>query len=232
MGLYMVALHATIGCLSRESAVVPATDLPVVYGRMGATSDMTPAHGQTTLQAAATDVGGTEYVAWPPEWQERVRPRAWKYIVMHHSATSDGDVRTIDIDHLQRTDHAGEPWLGIGYHFVIGNGQAMGDGTVEATFRWRDQLQGAHAGSRLYNDQGVGICLIGDFDRSPPTPGQINAAERLVTMLRTRFAIPAANCIRHCDVQSTECPGRLFPLRQIIGIETAGLPATSVGRLR
>jgi hypothetical protein len=68
MGLYMIALHATIGCLSRESVVVPATDLPVVCGRMNATSDMIPAHGQTTLQTAAKDVGGAEPVAWPPEW--------------------------------------------------------------------------------------------------------------------------------------------------------------------
>jgi len=220
-------LHATIGCLPREPAVVPASHLAAVYAPMSATTEMLAPHNQPAFVAAPTDAGGRESLELPPELQVRVRPRAWKYIVLHHSATTDGDVRAIDIDHRQRTDSAGEPWLGIGYHFIIGNGRSMGDGTVEATFRWRDQLQGAHAGSRLYNEQGIGICLIGDFDRSPPTPSQTTAAERLVTMLRTRFAIPARNCIRHCDVQNTECPGRLFPLGPIVGTETTAIPVNS-----
>jgi hypothetical protein len=223
----MIALHATTGCLPRDPTVVPGGDLSAVYAPMNATTKVLPPPNQPPFAAAAREMGGTESLELPPELQVRVRPRAWKYIVLHHSATTDGDVRAIDIDHRQRTDSAGEPWLGIGYHFVIGNGRSMGDGTVEATFRWRDQLQGAHAGSRLYNEQGIGICLIGDFDRSPPTPSQMTAAKRLVTMLRTQFAIPARNCIRHCDVQSTECPGRLFPLGAIVGTETTEIPINS-----
>ncbi len=142
--------------------------------------------------------------------------RAWKYIVLHHSATTDGDVRSIDGDHRGRTDSTGEPWLGIGYHFVIGNGGAMGDGAVEATFRWRDQLAGAHAGSRVYNDTGIGICLIGDFQNSPPTPRQIVAVRELVAALVAQYGIQPANCIRHSDIHSTECPGRFFPYHQIV----------------
>ncbi len=69
--------------------------------------------------------------------------RDWKTIVLHHSATRGGDVATIDAEHRTHRDRRGNPWLGIGYHFVVGNGQKMGDGEVQATFRWHQQLPGA-----------------------------------------------------------------------------------------
>ena len=50
----------------------------------------------------------------------------------------------------------------------------MADGAIESTFRWRTQIQGAHAGSnnKDYNERGIGICLVGNFEKSPPTPAQ------------------------------------------------------------
>src|SRR5437870_125474 len=69
-------------------------------------------------------------------WRPAVPARAWKNIVLHHSATASGTVEGIDREHRQRKDAAGQPWQGIGYHFVIGNSQGMADGLVQPTFRW------------------------------------------------------------------------------------------------
>ena len=66
--------------------------------------------------------------------------------MLHHSATADGDVASIDAVHRLKRDLKGNPWLGIGYHFVVGNGHKMADGEVQPTFRWLQQLAGAHAG--------------------------------------------------------------------------------------
>ncbi len=137
--------------------------------------------------------------------------RDWTSIVLHHSATSGGDVAAIDKVHRQQRDSNGQPWLGIGYHFVIGNGRPMGDGEVEATFRWRRQLPGAHAGRHDYNEHGIGICLIGNFDEAPPTEKQLAAARELVRHLAQQYRIPRPRILRHRDVQSTACPGRRFP---------------------
>src|SRR6185369_5851266 len=92
-------------------------------------------------------------------FEPRKTSRAWRFVVLHHTATETGDVETIDENHRARTDSSGRPWLGIGYHFVIGNGQGMADGLVEPTFRWNDQLHGAHAGDQIHNEYGIGICL-------------------------------------------------------------------------
>ena len=137
--------------------------------------------------------------------------RDWKTIVLHHSATRGGDVATIDAEHRKHRDRSGNPWLGIGYHFVVGNGQKMADGEVQATFRWHNQLPGAHAGNRSHNEKGIGICLIGNFDQAPPTERQMVALRGLVKALAERYSISRDGLVRHSDVQATLCPGKMFP---------------------
>jgi hypothetical protein len=99
-------------------------------------------------------------------WKPNVAAREWDSIVIHHTATSQGDVASIHETHVKRKDGAGNNWLGIGYHFVIGNGNGMGDGEIEPTFRWREQMHGAHAGDKQHNQHGIGICLVGNFDEN------------------------------------------------------------------
>jgi hypothetical protein len=151
-----------------------------------------------------------------PLMQTTVAVRPWSEIVLHHSATHAGDVASIDQAHRQQKDSQGRPWLGIGYHFVVGNGHNMGDGEVQATFRWREQLAGAHAGKRTHNEQGIGICLIGNFEEQPPTPKQIDATRDLVRQLATRHAITRERILRHSDIQATACPGRQFPWERVL----------------
>ena len=164
----------------------------------------------------------------PASWQPSAPARPWKYLVLHHTATEEGDIETIDQEHRQRKDAQGKPWLGIGYHFVIGNGHGMADGLVEPTFRWTRQIHGAHAGNRLYNEQGIGICLVGNFVDGHPTARQVKAARELVRRLCDEFDIPPHCVLRHQDIGATECPGPNFPLDEIIGRQPAAdAPAAS-----
>ena len=140
--------------------------------------------------------------------------RKWNSIVLHLTATEAGSVAAIHANHLQRTT-AGKPWLGIGYHFVVGNGKGMPDGYVEPTFRWRNQLQGAHAGQKDHNQHGIGIALIGNFEKRPPTTAQLSSLRRLIVHLHSVYAIPAAGLVGHSDIKATACPGKLFPLANL-----------------
>lgn len=142
--------------------------------------------------------------------------RQWQYVVVHHSATEQGSVEGIDRVHKARVDSEGRPWRGIGYHFVIGNGQGMADGQVTATFRWKDQLAGAHAGQKLYNEYGIGICLIGNFESAPPTSRQRAALASLIAELKRVHAIDPAHIVAHGDIKQTACPGKLFPRQQFL----------------
>jgi hypothetical protein len=156
-------------------------------------------------------------------WRPTVPARAWQYIVVHHTATNSGSVESIHESHLKNKDKNGNPWLGIGYHFVIGNGQGMPDGAVESTFRWRTQIQGAHAGSsnKDYNERGIGVCLIGNFENALPTPAQRRSVKRLIQTLKTEYHIATPNVVGHRDIRatSTECPGKFFPMAEVAADE-------------
>lgn len=142
-------------------------------------------------------------------WKPTAQIRDWTSIVIHHTATEQGSVESIHETHVARE------WLGIGYHFVIGNGNGMSDGEIEPTFRWREQLHGAHAGSDEYNQHGIGIALIGNFDEQPPTAAQLAAIKRLVAVLKSEYHIDSEQVIGHGEVKATACPGKLFPLSEV-----------------
>ena len=149
------------------------------------------------------------------EWQPSVAESSWEFLVLHHSATLSGSVASIDSEHKTRRDSAGNAWLGIGYHFVIGNGNGMPDGKVQATFRWEQQIHGAHSGHALFNSKGIGICLIGNFEDAPPSRKQLSALRLLVKQLGERYQISSQQVMSHADIRPTSCPGRFFPMAEI-----------------
>ena len=142
-------------------------------------------------------------------WKPLAQARDWTSIVIHHTATDTGSVESIHETHIAKE------WLGIGYHFVIGNGNGMADGEIEPTFRWREQIHGAHAGSDEYNQHGIGIALIGNFEEQSPTPAQLAAIKRLVAALKSEYHIDSEHVIGHGEVKATQCPGKLFPLSEV-----------------
>ncbi len=217
LGIAMLAIGSCISCLHSASTPVAGT---VVYPATAWRADATPLASQpipltSNIALASTAVAGESTALGV--FEPRKTSRAWRYVVLHHTATETGDVETIDENHRARTDSSGKPWLGIGYHFVIGNGQGMADGLVEPTFRWNDQLHGAHAASREHNEYGIGICLVGDFTQHRPTERQIAATRDLVESLVARYDLKPENVVRHQDLTATECPGPLFPFEEVVG---------------
>jgi N-acetyl-anhydromuramyl-L-alanine amidase AmpD len=161
------------------------------------------------------------------EQTEAREERSWKYIVLHHSAAEHGSVESIDAAHRQRLDANGQPWRGIGYHFVIGNGHGMPDGRIEPTFRWQEQSAGAHAGVAQFNQHGIGICLIGDFEQAAPTAAQLVSLQELIDALRQEYRIDEDAILAHRDLKPTACPGGQFPLTSFRRAEQ-GIQRTSV----
>jgi len=149
---------------------------------------------------------------FPPEGVEK----GWKAIVIHHSAQSRGNAAIFDEWHRN-----GRHWKGVGYDFVIGNGSNSGNGQVEVTFRWREQIAGAHVGgtpNNWANEDAIGICLVGNFQNSPPTSRQMQSLVKLVGFLQKRYNIPMNKIYGHRDTPGytggSLCPGRYFPMAE------------------
>jgi len=149
-----------------------------------------------------------------PAWGPQAPERPWRWIVIHHSATDVGSAAAFDAFHRN-----GRHWDELGYHFVIGNGGGTGDGAVEVGSRWPKQKWGAHCrvgDNEEYNYFGVGICLVGNFDRRPPSGAQMASLARLVDHLSARYRIDDAHIIGHGSVGDTRCPGRSFPMSDLL----------------
>ncbi len=138
----------------------------------------------------------------------------WQFIVVHNSGTRQGNAKVFDYYHK----HVRHMQNGLAYHFVIGNGTSTGNGQIEVGDRWRRQINGGHVHSDNLNNIALGICLVGDFNRSQPTPAQLQSCEELIRYLRQRCGKVGNHYMLvkpHREMNpprwATDCPGDAFP---------------------
>jgi N-acetyl-anhydromuramyl-L-alanine amidase AmpD len=138
----------------------------------------------------------------------------WRYIVIHHSATRKGNAFIMDRYHKNRRHMVN----GLAYHFVIDNGTSgTRDGEVEEGMRWRRQIPGGHVRQAWLNEGGIGICLVGNFNRYHPSRKQTEALISLVDRLRKRYGIPIRSIKGHREWsgERSECPGRYLSMTRL-----------------
>ena len=146
---------------------------------------------------------------------DRVTPMGRKpfRLTVHHSSSvslpdgtrENGDpvkvLREIEDSHKQGRGK-NEPFACIGYHFVIGADGRVYEGRPLA-------YQGAHA-TGDNNVGNIGICLLGDFDRTPVPKIQRARLVEVLDRLCAEHNIVASTStvLCHKDFKSTDCPGR------------------------
>jgi N-acetylmuramoyl-L-alanine amidase len=129
-------------------------------------------------------------------------------IGLHHMAHPTWKFNDV---HFFHRDSNG--WVGIGYNYWIGF-----DGTI---YEGRGLNQGAHI--KGYNDKLIGIGFQGDYDglNSSMPDAQYNAGVELILWLKAQ--IPTARVVHgHKHWASTACPGKNFPLVEMIGLKKRG----------
>lgn len=144
----------------------------------------------------------------------RITPGRWTHIVIHHSGIEAGNAKAYDAGHRRRGMENG-----LAYHFVIGNGQDSGDGQIEVGPRWTRQIFGGHVRSQAMNDHGIGVCLVGNFERRVPGDKQLDSLFSLVDWLRGGSlpgrVVPKVTVHRWVDRNHTVCPGKRFPYQEL-----------------
>jgi len=162
-----------------------------------------PASGLETL---GTGDAGNDRIF---DLSEPLDTERWRGIVVHHLGRPAGDA-----DEIHRV-HVSQGLQGLGYHFVIGNGNGLSDGTIHVGYRWDRQLPGAHVAGPAgdeHNVRSIGICLVGNGDRRAFSDRQIGQLIRLVHRLQRRLDIPASRVYLHSELTApVSSPGRLFP---------------------
>lgn len=210
---------------TRAGAQGPAPAVSVAEVR--AAGVRTPVH-QTTMAGGAEGAGGRAIDRSIAPRQASIEPGHWKAIVIHHSGSVAGSPESISRQHVDRG------LAGLGHHFVIGNGNGMGDGAVHVGYRWDRQLPGAHLGSEalrapssavsawtrpvgLSSEElrhaSVSVCLVGHGDRREFTPRQERELLDLVKRLQSELGIPAESVFLASDLDGEQAgPGAHFPV--------------------
>ena len=138
-----------------------------------------------------------------------VQRARWKFVIVHNSGTRQGSAKVFDYYHR----HVRRMKNGLAYHFVIGNGTSTRNGQIEIGDRWIKQMRGGHVHSDYMNTIGLGICLVGDFNRDQPTRAQLEACEELIKYLQERCGKMQVRPHREVNPPrwATDCPGDVFP---------------------
>lgn len=138
----------------------------------------------------------------------QIDSKRWQAIVIHHSGSNYGTPASIEAEHRSMNLD------GMGFHFVIGNGSGLEDGEVNVGYRWLDQVAGAHVAGKngdWFNASSIGICLVGDGNRQPPSERQMWRLNQLVSALADKLHIPQDHIYLHSDIAQAGDPGRFFP---------------------
>lgn len=144
----------------------------------------------------------------------RLRDRPWSYVVLHHTATASA--RPSGLDDYHRNVRNMEN--GLAYHFVIGNGRGYGDGQIHIGHRWSGQIDGGHMKTDILNAKCLGICLVGNFEKTRPTAAQIKAVEGLTSLLLKQCRLSADKVKGHGSLNpiGTACPGKYFRVNDVV----------------
>lgn len=128
-------------------------------------------------------------------------------VVVHHTASAHGDAADIDRWHRERG------WNGIGYHYVITNGNSHSgepcmDGEIQ--IGRPEDIVGAHAKGR--NACSIGVSMVGNDSF---TSHQVESLTVLLAHLCRRHNIPADQIAWAVEPHHAGCPGTGCPLKAV-----------------
>lgn len=125
-------------------------------------------------------------------------------IALHHMAHPTADVKQVERWHIDWG------WIAIGYNYWIGF-----DGTV---YEGRGLNQGAGVANQ--NSTIISIGFQGDYHSNPVTMPDVQFDAGVDTIKYIMDKMPAITKVGgHKDYMATECPGKYFPLADMITLK-------------
>ncbi len=211
--LSAAALVSSVGCQSNQQTTTGPLPGPNFAGPLVTQAPQLPLVQtyKPPVQKAQVTRRDTVPTAWIPT--AGAEKRQWNWIVIHHSGGDVGGAKAFDKYHREV-----KGWDELGYHFVIGNGSDTADGLIEVGPRWPVQKHGAHAKTpdNKYNEHGIGICLVGNFDNHRPSAKQLASLTKLIAYLADTYKVPQASIIGHkMTGKLTDCPGKFMDVAAV-----------------
>jgi hypothetical protein len=147
---------------------------------------------------AAVAVAEDAPLAVISQTQRPLSPRKWTRIIVHGSREGEAIVENCHFV----VEPSGTPDCPLG---------------VRAGGAWLAQQESAHVpgAGHEWNKGAIGVCLRGDFSRTPPSAEQWQMLIKLVTDLQQQFSVPPDRVFLYSELSArSDSPGAAFPFRQ------------------
>jgi N-acetylmuramoyl-L-alanine amidase len=133
-----------------------------------------------------------------------------RYIIVHNSATADSG--TASWEAIRRYHIEDRGWNDIGYHYGI----EEYEGNL-VFLRGRPPLtMGAHCRAGGRNRDSLGLCVVGEYDETPPDQERYGFTVTVLAGLCFTFAIPPSRVYGHREFESAKtCPGIQWDLDRL-----------------
>lgn len=194
--------------------------------------------GSMALGAAAV-VGGLELTTATPCLAEVPNPgiastSAWgarapssavtvlsakpKYIVIHHTATSNSTGTTQSAAYslargIQNYHMDNNGWIDTGQQFTVSRGGYAMEGrhrSLERLNLGSGMVRGAHVGAGNVNSESIGIENEGLYTSVSPPSALYNKLVDLCAYICDQYGLPASQIFGHRDFMATACPGNVL----------------------
>ena len=132
-----------------------------------------------------------------------------QFIIVHHTQRNNDWPSFIRWRHKHLRG-----WNDIGYHYVIGNTRPFTkDGKIY--IGRPENVEGAHALG--YNFKSIGICLVGNFNRTFPSENQMRTLLDITKQIMSRYQIPIGNVFGHGELPKGKesCPGKNIDMNEV-----------------
>ena len=136
-----------------------------------------------------------------------------QYIIIHHSLTPDG--RTLNTPAIRRYHTEDLGWEDVGYQWLMDRYDYNTEIIAGRIFL----DHGAHCKVLGMNYKSIGICVIGNYDISPPTEETLDKLRKFVLWNMKLYNISLSNVLGHGEAQKLagkqnpkSCPGKLFDM--------------------
>ncbi len=138
------------------------------------------------------------------------RPKPGLSII--HSTGSEGVSAAALADNHRRIRGLAD---GMAYHFVIGNGRGIPDGSLLVGPRWEEGKASEGLQDTRMETDAVTIALVGDLNRRDPTLAQLEALDELLDYLSGKIGPHPVRLHREVENSPRGCPGQKFPLQSL-----------------
>ena len=132
-------------------------------------------------------------------------------IILHSTGSPAVSASALADNHTRVRGLAG----GLAYHFVIGNGRGIPDGHLITGPRWSGGQPSQALADPAGEANALTIALTGDFNRTPPTPAQLDALDELLDYLEAKTGPVKIRLHREVETCPRQCPGKLFPVKAL-----------------